>query len=441
MTLITNATLVEFSPPRVRNNLDVLIEDDAIKSVGTDIPVTENHKKIDAKGKIVFPGLVCAHHHFYSGLSRGILSEIGPTPDFVSTLRQLWWRVDRALDEPSLRSSALVSCLDAIRSGTTTVIDHHSSPSYIEGSLTTIGSAFEETGLRGATCFEVTDRNGNDGMREGVAENVRYAQSIDAQKKAGSWSGLIEANIGGHAPFTLSNEALEQLAMAVAESGRGFHCHVGEDRYDVAHSHAVYGNDLLPRLDEFDLLNEKTILAHGTHLSADEVKLVNTKGTCIVHDSRSNMNNGVGYNYRLADVDSLALGTDGIGGDMFEEVKFAYFKHRDEHGTMQPGDFLDALAKGNTIIERMYGAKFGQIEAGYQADIIISDYPAPTPIYPENLAGHLVFGMGSSIVETVIIKGRTVMENRKFPFDTETIFGDAREQAERLWRRVNMIEA
>ena len=108
---------------------------------------------------------------------------------------------------------------------------------------------------------------------------------------------------------------------------------------------------------------------------------------------------------------------------------------------MAPDEFLSALAAGNVLLERAFDAKFGRIEGGYAADIVIACYPSPTPIYPANLAGHLIFGMTSSVVETVIIGGRIVMKNRTFDLDTETIYEEAHEQAERLWRRINAIEA
>jgi putative selenium metabolism protein SsnA len=347
--------------------------------------------------------------------------------------------LDRAIDEEILYASGLVCSLDALRAGTTSVIDHHASPSFITGSLETIKRAYEKTGLRGTTCYEVTDRNGTRGMKQGVDENVAFAKRIDREKAEGRWSGLMEAHIGGHAPNTLSEESLELLAGAVRDTGRGLHLHVAEDRYDVSHSHAVYGRDIMARLDDHGLLNEKTILVHGLYLSAEEIGLLNERDGFLVHNPRSNMNNGVGYDHRLPLVKNLALGTDGIGGDMFEEIKHAYFKHKDAGGVWWPGDFLKILAAGNRILERNFGTSFGRIEAGYTADLVIASYDSPTPIVPENIAGHLVFGMNGSTVETVMVNGSVVMENRQFPLDVATIYSDARAQAGRLWARMESI--
>ncbi|MCG8480459.1 MAG: putative aminohydrolase SsnA [Spirochaetales bacterium] len=441
MTLFKHATLVEFDPPRVREDHDLLVDGDAIVAVGANLSVQGLATVIDAGGKLIFPGLVCSHHHYYSGLARGMLVEIGPTPDFVSILKRLWWRMDRALDEESLHCAALVCSLDAIRCGTTAVIDHNASPNFITGSLATIQRAFEEAGLRGVTCYEVTDRHGEAGMREGVEENVAFAKRIDDERAAGTWSGLTEALIGGHAPATLPDDGLTMVADACEATGRGFHVHVAEDIYDASHSHITYGKDLIPRLMDFGLIDERSLIAHGTHLSSREVELLNGRDAFLLHSCRSNMNNDVGYNHRLPEFKHVALGTDGIGGDMFTELKSAYFKHRDAGGPLGPGDFLGALAAGNEILRRVFGRSFGRLEPGYAADLVVAYYASPTPLVAQNIAGHMVFGMGSEIVETVMIDGRIVMRDRRLAADIETIYRRARRQAVRLWERMKTIEA
>lgn len=449
MIVIKNATALEFDPPRIRDNVDIVIDGSVIVAVGAGAAqaapqggtqgAPPPEKVIDAGGALVYPGIVCSHHHYYSGLARGITATVGPTPDFMSILKNLWWRLDRAATEQSLSASALVCNLDAIRAGTTAVIDHNASPNFIHGSLNAIKRAFERVGLRGATCYEVTDRHGRDGMLAGVRENVDFARTIDAEKASGSWSGLFECHIGGHAPCTLPDEGLEAIADAVRSTGRGLHLHVAEDAFDVSHSHLVHGADIVPRLDRFGLLDGRTILAHGIYLDDDEVALLNERDVFLVHNARSNMNNGVGYNRKLPAYRNLALGSDGIGGDMFTELKHAYFKHKDARGPWWPDDFLKALAAGNRILERNFGGRFGRLEPGYAADIVIADYDPPTPLLPQNVAGHFVFGMDASITRTVLINGRVVYEDREFPFDTAEIYRDAREQARLLWQRMDAI--
>ncbi len=434
---LKNALALQFDPPEVLQGVDLVIEGTEIIDVGEGAAAKyDADKVIDIHGEMVWPGLVCSHNHFYSGLARGIIADIKPSPDFVSILKNLWWRLDRAIDEEILYYSGLVCSLDAIRAGTTAVIDHHASPSFIKGSLSVLKKGFEKAGLRGMTCFETTGRNGLDQMRQGVEENVSFAKEVDS----GKGEYLVEALIGGHAPFTIPDDGLTLLADAVRETGRGIHIHVAEDVYDAVNSHEVYGKDVLERLAGYGLLNSRGIVVHGLYLSDKDVRILNDHDCFLVHNPRSNMNNNVGYCAQLGDVKNMSLGTDGIGSNMYEEFKVAFFKHRDAGGAMWPGSFLKFLQNGNTLLERNFGAKFGRLEPGYKADLVISDYLSPTPLVPGNIAGHLAFGMTSADVKTVIVNGKIVYEDRQFPFDIGPVYRDAQKAAQRLWKNMDSLE-
>ena len=164
--VIRNVRVVQTQPPfDVLEGVDVVISGAEIlevgKGAGDGIP---GAKIIDGSGKTLMPGNVCSHHHYYSGLSRGMLISAGPQEDFIQVLKEWWWRLDRGLDEEATYYSSLICSIDAIAAGTTSCVDHHASPNYIKGSLSTIAKGMEEVGVRGSTCFEVTDRNG--GMKE-----------------------------------------------------------------------------------------------------------------------------------------------------------------------------------------------------------------------------------------------------------------------------------
>lgn len=441
MLILKNVTAVQFEPAQVREGVDIAIDGAEIRAIGDNLHAQFPDAQVkEMHGRLVMPGIVCAHNHFYSGLSRGIMANIAPSPDFISTLKNLWWRLDRALDEESLYYSGLICSLEAIKSGCTAVIDHHASPNYIAGSLATLRKGFLKAGLRGMTCFETTDRNGGTReLQQGVEENIRFAQLIDEAKAKGSEPYLVEAHIGAHAPFTVSNAGLEMLAEALRATGRGLHIHAAEDRYDVSHSHDKYGQDLVVRLAEYGLINDKTLLAHGLYLSDEDIRILNEQDAFLVHNARSNMNNHVGYNQRLAQFRNLALGTDGIGADMFEELKFAFFKHRDAGGPLWPDSFTRFLYNGNQLLNRNFGARFGRLEAGYKADLTICDYPSPTPLAAQNIGGHLAFGLGSSSVHSVMVEGVMVYEDRAFPFDIEPIYAEARKVAARMWQRMDAL--
>lgn len=441
VTILTHATLVNFNPAEVRRDVDIVITDDTITQIGEALSKSVPSDRIlDIKGAIVHPGMVCSHHHYYSGLSRGILANIPPSPDFISTLQNLWWRVDRALGKEAVYLSSAICSIDAIKSGTTSVVDHHASPTCIEGSLSEIKRGFELCGLRGMTCYEVTDRNGGQTELEaGIEENLRFCREVEADRTSTGGRHLVEAAIGAHAPFTVSDEGMRMLSQAVSTTGKGLHIHLAEDAYDLSWSHHHYRLDLIDRLERFGLIDQKSILVHGLYLNEREISIINSHDAFLAHNARSNMNNHVGYNEKLPSYKNLLFGTDGLGADMFEEFKFAFFKHRDAGGPWWPAEFLEALMRGNELLSRYFGASFGRIAEGYKADLVISDYEPPTPLTEENLAGHLAFGMGSGSVRSVMVDGKLVMEDRKFPFDTTEIYAAATEEARKVWKRVDSL--
>jgi len=480
MIVLKNATVVRLHPAEVLEATDVAIEGGLIAAVGREAaaPTNRPERTIDLAGRVLMPGLVCGHTHFYSVLSRGVLARIAPSTDFVSTLQNLWWRLDRAIDREILEASGMAAALDAIQSGCTCVVDHHASPSFITGSLDVLAACLERAGLRGVLCYETTDRNGRDGANEGVEENRRFAARLDAERRAGGGPGdaarrtrgeggpgtgggpaaaerhargdggvpavaprLVEAMIGAHAPFTLGDETLEALADAVHAARRGLHVHASEDPYDAAHSHHEHGRDPLARLAAHGLLSDKALIAHGVHLPPADREILAASGAFLAHQARSNMNNHVGYHDALPALPRVALGTDGIGSDMFEECRTAYFKHRDAGGPLGPGDFARFLQAGNEIVQRCFGGSFGAVEPGAVADLVVLDYRPPTPLVAENVAGHLVFGMRSADVESVIVNGTFIYESRRFPFDTEPVFRQAREAARKLWRNMDALDA
>lgn len=431
--LIKQARLLQFYPEKLAAKADIFIQDEYINKVGKDLEKELKGEKIDkvidAGGNFVIPGNVCSHNHFYSALARGVVADIRPSYDFVGILQNLWWRLDRALDESSLYYSGLAGALDAVRAGTTSVIDHNASPSCIKGSLKILKTAFEKCGLRGILCYEVTDRNGLQGRDNGIKENLEFIKNQETD--------LIKGAVGAHAPFTLCDESLNHLSEAVRETQRGIHIHTAEDKYDLSYSHYNYGMSTLERLERFNLLDEKSLIVHGVHLLDKDADIIESHNSFLVHNPKSNMNNNVGYNSKLFGLKNVAIGTDGIGSDMFEETKFGYFKSRDAGLNLLPSDFMRFLCNGNKIAERYFNGKFGQIEPGFLADLVILDYLHPTPVMMNNTAGHFIFGLSSQVVETVIINGRCVYGNRQFPFDVESIYCKARKEASRLWKKID----
>ncbi|HAL18574.1 MAG TPA: putative aminohydrolase SsnA [Spirochaetaceae bacterium] len=439
--LIKDCRILQTYPPfEVLDGKDVLIEDGKIVEMASSI-TKKADDTIYAKGKTLMPGFVCGHHHYYSGLARGMQISAGPQNDFIQILKEWWWRLDRGLAEESNYYSSLICSMEAIAAGTTAIIDHHASPSAIAGSLSVMAKGMTDVGIRGIECYEVTDRNrGMKEVEEGVDENVRFAEEVDKMKKKDS-SYPIEAMIGGHAPFTIPDEGLKLMRKAEEKTKRGMHLHIAEDKYDVVWSHHFHNKDIVARLDDFGLLTNNTLLVHGLHINDNEVDIINKRGVYFAHNARSNMNNHVGYCSRISKINNLILGTDGCGGNMLEEIKIAFLKHKDEGGPWWPNDFLTAETRANELLSKYFNAKFGRVEKDYQADLILIDYENPTPLIKENLAGHIVWGMSSNSVDTVIVNGKIVMEGREFcNIDKNRIFAESSKIASALWKVVDKIK-
>ncbi len=440
MLILKNAKVINFYPSDMTENIDVIIDKNIILDVGKNISVKYKADKIIyLSGKYISPGLVCAHNHFYSSLARGILAQIKPANNFLEILKNLWWKLDQSIDEEILYYSGIIGALEAIKAGTTAVIDHNSSPGFIEGSLNTLKKCFNETGLRGILCYEITDRNGVKKIQESLKESIKFISEINGEKEK-SKSNLVEAAVGAHAQFTLSDKTLSSISELVSQSKRGIHIHVCEDKSDFEYAKNNFKMTPIERLERFNLLNDKSILAHGVYLTKKDIKIINGNNSFLVHNPRSNMNNGVGYVKYPGLVDNSALGTDGIGSNMLEEIKFALFKNNDSKDKIPIENFLKFLQNGNIILERYFNKKFGRIAPGYTADIVAYDYSSPTPFVKENLAGHLTFGFSSRDVESVIINGRLVYENRQFTFDTSKIYLEASKVAQSLWARMNKLK-
>jgi cytosine/adenosine deaminase-related metal-dependent hydrolase len=256
----------------------------------------------------VTPGLVCAHHHLYSALARGMPAPPAAPTSFLEVLEQIWWRLDVALDLEMIEWSAKLGALEALEAGCTAIIDHHESPDAIEGSLSVIAAACHEVGIRVDACYGVTDRHGADGARRGLAENERFL-------RAGG-----RGHVGIHAAFTCSDDTIEAAAGLARDLGVGVHVHVAEGPDD---------RDAAERLRRWS--SPEWLLVHGVHL-ADGHGLLGT----IVHNPRSNMNNAVGSARPARFANPVALGTDGIGADMLEEFRLAFVASRSVDVTASP---------------------------------------------------------------------------------------------------------
>ena len=438
--LITNATLVTWGPtPQVLPNQALRIPAVRIVEFGplTALSAPPNAEDVlDARGQYVMPGNICAHTHFYGAFARGLAIPGDPPKDFPEILSRLWWQLDKALTPDDVRYSALVCLADAVKHGTTTLIDHHASPNAIDGSLDVIAAAVQEAGLRACLCYEVTDRDGPARMEAGIRENVRFAARLAEQPVP-----TLAATFGLHAGLTLSDATLDACRAAYAG---GFHVHVAEHEADEDDSLRKSGLRAVTRLERHGLLGPQTIAAHCVHIDAAEADRLAATGTWVTHQPRSNMNNAVG----AAAIEELlglgvrvALGNDGFSNAMWDEWKAAYLYHKAAHRDPRRaggGTIVQMAVTNNAALAGVFfpQAPLGVIAAGAFADLIFVDYHPITPLTAGNLPWHLLFGAESSMVTTTICGGRVLMRDKRLLFlDEAEITARSRELAAGVWQR------
>ncbi|MGD0037377.1 MAG: amidohydrolase family protein, partial [Bacteroidota bacterium] len=374
--LLKNGRIISLDPPKIEE-ADVRIIDDIITDCGKNLPPKKSDEVFDLSGKFIFPGFVNSHTHLYSTLSRGMPSPKTAPRDFIEILQKVWWKLDEALDEESIFYSALVGAIEAIKFGTTTLIDHHASPNHISGALDLIKAGMAKVGLRGVLCYEITDRGGMKKRDLGLEENERFV--IENANNA-----RFRGTIGGHASFTLCNDSLRKIGELASMYDCGAHIHVAEDKADALDSMENYNTDIISRLSELGVLRKKSIFAHGVHLNQKQFTRVEKAGAWMVHNPRSNMNNAVGYAPLNWYGKHSALGTDGFPADMFDEVKFGYFRNAESDHRAEFSRLPEMLNNGQQLISQLFGRSFGTLAKNTPADLVVLDYNFPTPIVHQN---------------------------------------------------------
>jgi putative selenium metabolism protein SsnA len=435
--LIKNGIIVTLEHPnRVLRHYALLIEDGLIADI---LPQSRakniKARAIDAHGKVVMPGFINAHMHFYSSFARG-LNKVAPPANFREILRNLWWRLDRQLTLEDCYQSTLVAGLEAIRHGTTTIIDHHSSPSAVRGSLDRIADAAKELGLRVCLCYEVSDRDGEKTALEGIEENLRFIEECQARN-----DNQFKALFGLHASFTLGEKTLHRCAEEGLKRHAGFHIHCAEDAADQTITQSEFGKSVVQRLYDHGILGPQTICAHAVHVDGAEWDLLARTETAVVHNPQSNMNNAVGVMDLMNATGKkvlVGLGTDAMTSNMREEVRSAIWVQRlmQRNPAIAFNEAVELLVRNNQRIANRYFQKVGQLQRGWMADVVLIDYFPPTEMDGNDFYGHLVFGLSQAAVDTTIVGGEVLMRNKELCLlDEEGIARRAQKLARSLWER------
>ena len=338
------------------------------------------------------------------------------------------------LDNDMIRASAQMAGLESIRNGTTYIFDHHSSPSSAKGSLGIIADTLNELGVRGVLCFEATDRNGKKPADEGLKENQSFLNNLTDEN--------IKGMLGLHASFTLQDNSLQSAANFLREHSIGIHIHLCEDKVDREISLKEFNNLPVERLQQFGLLNDRSILAHGIHLSEDEFRVIEKSGSAFAYNPDSNLNNAVGlpdFTHIPKGIPLLA-GTDGMSSNPARSLKQLFLLSRYSGMSFdQAFNWIIKIYFDQLNFVQKYFSDFPTLNVNDRADFVIWDYIPPTPFTSENFWGHYVYGILERPVYSVIQNGKVLMNNFRLTFNETEMNKNIVEQGTRLYDKFNSL--
>lgn len=373
---------------------------------------------IDCAGKLVTKSFAIAHHHLYSALALGMPPPRRVPRSFVEILRLVWWNLDKKLDREMIRACALATAAEAAKCGVTFVIDHHSSPNAVKGSLDIIAEALDEVGLSHLLCYELSERDGPSRRDEGLAETKRYLSRRP---------GLV----GLHASFTVSDKLLARAVDLAGAFQTGLHVHAAEALSDEQHCLKTYGRRVVERFAKAaGLKSPKTLLAHGVHFNEKERRIFRDSPAWLVENPESNQNNAVGRFSPDGLGPRLLLGTDGMHSDALASARASYLAGQAGAGLSPAGAYARLRRVHDYLSENAFPGDGDD-------NLVILDYRPPTPVTATNWAAHVLYGLRSSHVASVISRGRLIVHNRRLVgADEDAILNFARKQAQRLWQRL-----
>ncbi|HEY5533397.1 MAG TPA: amidohydrolase family protein [Ignavibacteria bacterium] len=419
---LKNTTYIDWQTLEfVETNLKVNKGDDGKLEFIREIPavISDTDIVIDCKDKLVTKSFACGHHHIYSALARGMTPSPAAPKNFFEILKFIWWELDKKLDAEMIKASALVTGMYCAKNGVTFVIDHHSSPFAVEGSLEIIAGALDEIGLSHLLCIELSDRDGEVPKEKGLSETENYIKS--------GRQGLV----GLHASFTVGDDLLKKSVALSEKYDSGIHIHTAEDSIDQEFTIRDYGKRIINRFNNAGVMNfQKTILAHCVNINMQEREILKNSNTWIVQNAESNMNNNVGSFNSYGLNENIFYGTDGMHSDMLRSAKSAFLVGRE-------AEEIQAL----TVYQRLRNVHNYLNKNDFKGDgennLVILNYDSPTEINKDNFIGHFIFGIESSHIESVISKGKLIVQNKKLiNINEEDILAYSKEMSKKLWSKL-----
>ena len=411
----------------------VVLEGDRITDVGptTDVLArqsAEGARVIDASGKAVLPGLVDLHYH--TALGKGWSDHL-PLWEYLETC---WYPIIRALDHEAAYWAAMASYSESIKCGVTTVNDMYRK-------LDALADAADEIGIRAVLSNDVADDEHN---LDTLDDNKAAFQA-----KHGAGNGRVEVYIGIEWLPLASEELLRDARVLADELGTGNHIHLNESLTEVENSKQRFGRRPTEVAYDAGILGRNCIAAHCVWLSDPEIALIRETGTQISHCPSSNAKLGNGI-ARLPEMLNAGLNV-GIGHDaaecnnsrdLFQVMKFASLMHRASRVDASLQQAPDVVRMATRNGADALGHETGRLAPGRKADVILVNLKSQmfTPLMPGNanhLFSHLVFAANGSCVDTTIIDGKIVMEDRQLTtVDEQKVLREANDAFRRVLDRM-----
>ena len=405
----------------------LLIENDKIAEIETDISESDVDKTIDANGKILMPGLINTHTHVSMSLFRGLADDL----ELDSWLNDYIWPTEAHLNGEYCYIGALLGAVEFIKSGTTTFNDMYF---YMED----VARAVCDSGIRACLSYGMIDFGDPEKRENEIKQNLQLFENCND-----SCDGRIKVFLGPHAPYTASKELLIKVRELASKLNTKIHIHVSETQKEVEDIVEQTGLRPFQYLDSINFLGPDVIAAHSVWLNDDEIEIIKRNDVKISHNPCSNMKlaSGIAPVAKMMDNDiCVSIGTDGAASnnnlDLIEEMKTASLLQKVD--TLNP-EVLDAcktVAMATIDGARALGLEdeIGSIEVGKKADIILIDTDNAN-LTPDSsqLESNIVYAANGFNVDTTICNGKVLMENRKLTnLDENEIYKKARNAIKEL---------
>ena len=380
---------------------DLLIEDGRIKKIG--VINEEADRIIDASNMAVMPGLINAHTHLAMSLFRGYSDEL----ELMNWLQEMW-KIEDKMKKDDVYYASMISGIEMIKSGTTTFNDHY---------------FFEEQTAKMAEILGMRAILSRCVIGDGEECTVRIRE---AEELYNEWhnkcDGRIKVCVGIHAPYTCPPDTIKKSLELADRLGTPVHIHYLETKDEIDKVFNSYETTVTDYLKNQNVFNYHVILAHGVHVNEQDIEVLRNISGGIVHNPVSNMKLGSGFAPVKALRDcgvNVALGTDGQGStntlDMFEEIKLAAYLQKGMYGSataMSAKDVLEMATIEGAIVLGI-DSEVGSLEVGKKADIILINLNKPHLMPRHDIYSLLAYSINGADVETSIIDGKIVMENRR----------------------------